>query len=157
MMRSFISNLNVDIRAISPARVFAGLSALGSALIGFAYLIGSDKILGATDLYVGLQNFNAVRAFGAWTLFCGGMLLVGAVINRRSWVALWSFQNILIWLFAGALFASQLPDSWFTFAAIWVVTFSGALYTRFLAAYPPTVEDERFDEHVDRNRVRVLE
>lgn len=154
-MHSRFSRFAVDLRAASPVRAWIALSALGSALIGFCYLVAPDRLLKFTDLYIGLQSFNAVKVFGLVTMVAGLMLVTGAVKNSRSMIGLWSFQLILVWIFAGALFVAELPDSWFTILAIWIISFTGPLYARYLAMRPPPDEDDDFDGHVVSARERA--
>lgn len=156
-MNRFVRALSSDLRSYSPARVFVAIASLGTFFIGLGYLIASKDVISGTLLYQALENYGSVKPFGAWTAFVGLMMLIATMRNSRSQVALWSFQAVLLWLFIGALFATEFPESWFTVTVLWPMNFLAVLYARYLAVRPPGKDDDKFDEHVDKTRAAMLD
>jgi hypothetical protein len=156
-MIRYFSECSLNLRALSPARVFAFIGALGTFFIGMGYLIADPLTVKDTILYQTLDVYAGVKPFGALMLITGGAIMIGALLNKRSIVGVWAFVNVLIWIFIGVLFTTAVPEAWFTIIALWPINFMAAIYTRYLSVRPPADGDDRFDYHVDSTRERVLE
>jgi hypothetical protein len=155
-MDKIIEFFRFNLRALSPARVFAFVGALGTLFIGLGYLLAAPATVSGTVLYVTLQEYAAVKPFGFIMAGSAIGVIIGVLTNKRSIVALWAFINVLIWIFIGVLFATEFPEAWFTILALWPINFFASLYTRYLATRPPGKDDDKFDEHVDTTRDSVI-